>query len=43
MAQAGIPVFAWKGETEAEYWECIEKRSLVRMVGHQTSCWMMEI
>lgn len=25
MAQAGIPVFAWKGETEAEYWECIEK------------------
>ncbi len=25
MAQAGIPVFAWKGETEEEYNACIEK------------------
>lgn len=25
IAQAGIPVFAWKGETEAEYWECTEQ------------------
>lgn len=25
MAAAGVPVFAWKGETEAEYYECIEK------------------
>jgi adenosylhomocysteinase len=24
MAKAGIPVFAWKGETEEEYYECIE-------------------
>ena len=24
MAEAGIPVFAWKGETEEEYWECVE-------------------
>lgn len=24
MAERGIPVFAWKGETEAEYWECVE-------------------
>src|SRR5512140_1484719 len=24
IAQAGIPVYAWKGETEAEYNECIE-------------------
>ena len=23
MASAGIPVFAWKGETEEEYWACI--------------------
>ena len=23
MAKAGIPIFAWKGETEEEYWECI--------------------
>jgi adenosylhomocysteinase len=25
IAKAGIPVFAWKGETEDEYWECIDK------------------
>ena len=25
MALAGVPVFAWKGETEKEYWQCIEK------------------
>jgi len=25
MAAAGVPVFAWKGETEEEYWWCIEK------------------
>jgi adenosylhomocysteinase len=25
MAKAGIPVFAWKGETEEEYWWCVEK------------------
>lgn len=25
MAAAGIPVFAWKGETEAEYWWCVEQ------------------
>ena len=24
MAAVGIPVFAWKGETEEEYWECVE-------------------
>ncbi len=24
MAATGIPVFAWKGETEEEYYECIE-------------------
>ncbi|HEX6102519.1 MAG TPA: adenosylhomocysteinase, partial [Alphaproteobacteria bacterium] len=24
IAQAGIPVFAWKGETEEEYWWCVE-------------------
>jgi adenosylhomocysteinase len=26
MAAKGIPVFAWKGETEEEYYECIEKQ-----------------
>ena len=25
MVQTGVPVFAWKGETEQEYWDCIEK------------------
>ena len=25
MAKAGIPVFAWKGETLEEYWYCLEK------------------
>ncbi len=25
MAVAGVPVFAWKGETEEEYWWCIEQ------------------
>lgn len=25
IAAAGIPVFAWKNETEEEYWSCIEK------------------
>lgn len=24
IAKAGIPVFAWKGESEQDYWECIE-------------------
>lgn len=25
MAAAGIPVFAWKGETEEDYWWCVER------------------
>jgi len=25
IAEAGVPVFAWKGETLAEYWWCTEK------------------
>lgn len=25
MAKRGIPVFAWKGETDEEFWECIEQ------------------
>lgn len=25
MATAGIPIFAWKGETEEEFWWCIEQ------------------
>ncbi|MCS6799753.1 MAG: adenosylhomocysteinase [Myxococcota bacterium] len=26
IARAGVPVFAWKGETEQEYWWCIEQQ-----------------
>jgi len=25
LAEAGTPVFAWKGETDDEYWWCIEQ------------------
>ena len=25
IAKTGVPVFAWKGETEEEYWWCIER------------------
>nr|MDA3786228.1 adenosylhomocysteinase [Deltaproteobacteria bacterium] len=25
MAEAGIPTFAWKGESEEEFWWCIEQ------------------
>ena len=25
IAAAGIPVFAWKGESEEEYWECVRQ------------------
>jgi len=28
MAEAGVPVFAWKGETLEEYWWCIEQTLL---------------
>ena len=28
IAAAGVPVFAWKGETEEEFWWCIEKTIL---------------
>src|SRR3546814_4699226 len=25
IAATGTPVFAWKGETEEEYWRCVER------------------
>ena len=28
MAARGVPVFAWKGETEDEYWWCVERTIL---------------
>src|SRR3546814_4026350 len=38
IAAAGTPVFAWKGETEEEYWQCVEQtleRSEERRVGKE--------
>jgi len=26
IAESGVPVFAWKGETEEEYWWCVEQQ-----------------
>ena len=31
IAAKGIPVFAWKGMTEEEFWWCIEKLSLIHI------------
>jgi adenosylhomocysteinase len=28
VASSGVPVFAWKGETEQEYWWCVERTIL---------------
>lgn len=25
IAASGVPVFAWKGETEEEYWQCVDR------------------
>jgi len=33
IAAAGIPVFAWKGETEDEFWWCIEQTVLAEKDG----------
>lgn len=33
IAAAGIPVFAWKGETEDEFWWCIEQTILAEKEG----------
>ncbi|WOX05870.1 adenosylhomocysteinase [Microbulbifer pacificus] len=33
IAAAGIPVFAWKGETETEFWWCIEQTILAEKDG----------
>ena len=42
IAAAGIPVFAWKGETEEEYDWCIEQTILADgKPGTPTWCWTM--
>lgn len=35
IAAAGIPVFAWKGETEEEFWWCIEQTILAEQGSEQ--------
>ena len=41
IAANGIPVFAWKGETEEEYEWCIEQTILQGAnLGMPTCCWM---
>ena len=32
MAEAGVPVFAWKGESEEEYWWCLSRLWIGLMV-----------
>ncbi len=41
IAAAGIPVFAWKGETEEEYNWCVEQTITAPMVGALICYWMM--
>ena len=51
IADQGIPVFAWKGETEEEYWWCIEqtlngpdgwKPNMILDDGHDLTSYVME-
>jgi adenosylhomocysteinase len=51
IADLGIPVFAWKGETEEEYWWCIEQTvggpdgwtpNMVLDDGHDLTWWIHE-
>ena len=35
IAKSGVPVFAWKGETEKEYWWCVNKLLKVKKIGNQ--------
>jgi adenosylhomocysteinase len=51
VADLGIPVFAWKGETEEEYWWCIEQTvrgadgwepNMLLDDGHDLTWWVME-
>ena len=51
LADRGIPVFAWKGETEEEYWWCIEQTvsgpdnwrpNMLLDDGHDLTWWVHE-
>ena len=41
IAQSGIPVFAVKGETIAEYWEYVDRIFIGQMIRWPTSFLMM--
>ena len=36
IAKAGVPVFAWKGETEEEYWWCVRQTNEAVSYTHLT-------
>lgn len=51
LADLGVPVFAWKGETEEEYWWCIKQTlkgpngwtpNMILDDGHDLTWWVME-
>jgi adenosylhomocysteinase len=51
LADLSVPVFAWKGETEDEYWWCIEqtlsgpngwKPNMILDDGHDLTAWVIE-
>jgi len=41
IAAEGIPVFAWKGETEKNIGGVLSRLLKVLMAGHRISCWTM--
>ena len=48
LAEAGSPIFAWKGESEEDFWWCIEKcissdNWQPNMVGVCGKCWLKSI
>ena len=43
IAKAGIPVYAWKGETEEEYIWCIKQTIEGKKIGNPICCLMMVV
>ena len=43
LAKAGIPVYAWKGETEDEYLWCIKQTIVGKKIGNPIYFWMMVV
>ena len=42
IAKKNIPVFAWKGETEEEYWWCVKQTIEGKKIGNPICYLMME-